>query len=166
MGAYFKNRLNYLADRLTGKAGWGDMKLDFVPIAYYRGGYIDNATPILIEAQVGRSQTETLMGDGQIAMAKDRDYFIFFADLGFEPQENDVILDDNYQKWYQKVATRFTRSTFDWTNETTKRMRVRTVCIHAGDMHSNVPDQIATWLRAGIKPGSRKYMVPFPTEPE
>lgn len=156
-GTWFKTRLNYLADRFTGKAGWTDKVLDYVPIAYYKGGYDPSVEPLLLQAQVGRSQTELLMGDGQLLQSLDRDFFIFVDELGFIPEENDVILDEQYEKWYCKVATRFTRSTFTYTNETAKRMRVRTVVIQAGAMFSDVPDRVATWLRTGIKAGGTEY---------
>lgn len=169
-GKWFKSRLNYLADRFAGKAGWTDKKLDSVPIAYYRGTEIEEAgsildvEPILFHAQVGRSQTELLMTNGMMMHAADRDFFIFDDDLPFVPEEGDIIFDENYTALYCKVSTRFTRSTFTHTNETYQRMRVRTVIVKV-DKGLGVPSEIATWLRAGILPIGYKSRVEIPDYP-
>ena len=158
MSTWFKDRLNYLSARFAGRAGWTDKSLDFVPIAYYKGGFNSGDVPMMLMAQVGRSLTELLMNDAMMMQSKDRDYFIFSEDLGFEPEEGDVILDENYCTFYCKVTSRFGKGPIDFTNETCGRFRTRTVVVRSGQFAEAIPDRIATWLRTGVKVGGAGYL--------
>ena len=148
LNTYFKDRLNYLGTRFA--------ELDLVNIAYYKGGYSDEAVPLLITAQVGRSQHDMILESGSVEASYTRDYFIFQDELpDYHPQEGDVILDDAYDKFYCRVSTRNSVPTYKHTNETMKRMRTRTSVTHWGDIVAGVPDQVATWLRGDAVPISR-----------
>lgn len=160
---YFKSRLNYLGTRFA--------ELDLVNIAYFPVDRINNETlegdGLLITAQVGRSNNDILLESGSMESSYTRDYFIFAEELvaldsegqptltPYLPQEGDVILDDAYEKFYCRVSTRNSLSTYKPTNETNVRYRIRTSMVQMGDIIQGIPDILASYLRSDAMPISR-----------
>jgi hypothetical protein len=138
-------------------------QLDLINIAYYRGGL--DSDPLMITAQVGRSNLDMIMDTGAMISSYTRDYFIFSKDLNlgtvitpslFKPEEGDIILDKEYERFHCKVATMNSLSHYKATNETMVRLRVRTSVVHVvPEQVIVIPDVVATWLRADAVPMSQ-----------
>lgn len=149
INTYFKDRLNYLGTRMA--------ELDLINIAYYINGYCEESKPLLITAQVGKSQHDMIMETGSMLSSFTRDYFIFTEDLpeDYLPKEGDVILDKAFEQFYCRVSTINSQTTFKATNETMVRLRIRTSVTRWGSLIIGVPDVVATWLRSDAVPVSR-----------